>query len=133
MSDIHIERRHALGIERARGVAQKWMAHVEREHGLACTYTRNAAGTGCDVARFTRPGQVACMAPAGPGDPNADTLRAVERQLRGVADARGERLDVVTLPSPGTVVDRRGELVAPRSLAIYDAVGRRLAARDALR
>ena len=28
---------------------------------------------------------------------------------------------------------RRGELVAPRSLAIYDAVGRRLAARDALR
>ena len=28
---------------------------------------------------------------------------------------------------------RRGELVAPRSLAIYDAVGRRLATRDALR
>ncbi len=56
MSDIHIERRHALGIERARAVARKWMAHVEREHGLACTYTRDAAGAGCDVARFTRPG-----------------------------------------------------------------------------
>ena len=41
-----------------------------------------------------------------------------------------------TTPREGVGVSpscRRGELVAPRSLAIYDAVGRRLAARDALR
>jgi agmatine deiminase len=71
------------------------------------------------VARFTRPGQVVCMAPCGPDDPNRDTLRAIARDLAAMTDAVGRRLEVVTLPSPGAITNRAGELVAASYVNYY--------------
>lgn len=53
MPDIHIERNHTLGIERAREVAQQWVDQAEREYGMECRYSE---GYECDVAQFARPG-----------------------------------------------------------------------------
>jgi putative polyhydroxyalkanoate system protein len=53
VSDIHIQRKHALGLERAREVAQQWTDQVEREYGMECRYSE---GWEADVAQFARPG-----------------------------------------------------------------------------
>ena len=53
MPDIHIERSHALGMARAREVAQQWVAQVEQDYGLACQYD---AGDGCDLVQFSGAG-----------------------------------------------------------------------------
>jgi len=53
VSDIHIERNHTLGIERAREIAQQWVDQVERDYGMECRYSE---GWECDVAQFARPG-----------------------------------------------------------------------------
>ena len=53
MPDIHIERNHALGIERAREIALQWVAEAERDYGMSCRYEQGAAG---DTAYFKRPG-----------------------------------------------------------------------------
>jgi putative polyhydroxyalkanoate system protein len=36
--DIHIERSHALGMERARELVRQWVAQAEQDYGLACQY-----------------------------------------------------------------------------------------------
>ncbi|MEJ7685880.1 MAG: polyhydroxyalkanoic acid system family protein [Variovorax sp.] len=53
MPDIHIERKHTLGIAAARDVARQWMQQAEQEYGMECAYVE---GTTCDVAQFTRAG-----------------------------------------------------------------------------
>jgi agmatine deiminase len=57
------------------------------------------------VARFVRPGVVVAMEPRAADDPNRDVLRALLREMAALVDARGRRLEIVTLPSPGRVVD----------------------------
>lgn len=53
MPDIHIERSHTLGMERAREVAHQWVAQAEQDYGLACQYD---AGDACDRVEFTGAG-----------------------------------------------------------------------------
>jgi len=53
VSDIHIERNHSLGIERAREVARGWLELVESEYGMDCKYSE---GWVSDLAKFSRPG-----------------------------------------------------------------------------
>jgi len=53
VSDIHIERNHTLGIERAREVARGWLNKVESEYGMDCKYSE---GWISDIARFSRVG-----------------------------------------------------------------------------
>ncbi|MEM1389915.1 MAG: agmatine deiminase family protein [Pseudomonadota bacterium] len=55
-----------------------------------------------NIARFIASGLVVCQKPSGHDDPNTETLKAVENQLRGSG------LDVITLPSPGLIVDGYG-------------------------
>lgn len=56
-----------------------------------------------NIARFVRPGVVACQAPTGKDDPNAKVLSEITRQLEKARDAQGRKLQVVRLPSPGRV------------------------------
>ena len=65
-----------------------------------------------NIARFAAPGLVVCQAPSGPDDPQADVLDAIARQLAGMTDARGRRLRVLRIPSPGRVLDEEGEVCA---------------------
>lgn len=55
-----------------------------------------------NLARFIGPGRVLCQSPSGADDPNADRLAAID------ADLRDAGLDVVTVPSPGLIVNEDG-------------------------
>jgi agmatine deiminase len=62
-----------------------------------------------NIARFVAPGRVVCQTPAGPDDPNASVLGAIARRLEAATDAKGRKLDVIRVPSPGRVVNAHGE------------------------
>lgn len=63
-----------------------------------------------NIARFVAPGRVVCQAPAGPDDPNAETLNAIADVLSRATDAAGRRLDVVRIPGVGLYYNRLGEI-----------------------
>lgn len=58
-----------------------------------------------NVARFIGAGRVVCQSPSGNDDPNAGRLEDIRATL-----VRND-LDVVTIPSPGCVLDDAGEVV----------------------
>lgn len=64
-----------------------------------------------NLARFVAPGVVACPVAFGKDDPNAEAYDDAARRLSAMTDARGERLKVVRIPSPGFVDDGEGEYV----------------------
>ena len=53
MPEIHIERSHALGMQKARKVAAQWAERVEKAHGVHCTHTQ---GRGEDIIQISRTG-----------------------------------------------------------------------------
>ena len=55
------------------------------------------------LARFVAPGVVACMVPAGDDDPNKRVLQQTLAELQAMVDAKGRRLRVIEVPSPGCV------------------------------
>jgi agmatine deiminase len=66
------------------------------------------------IARFVAPGRVVCQSPAGSDDPNAEILDEIAHALETATDAKGRRLEVIRIPSPGRVIDDAGE-IAPAS------------------
>ena len=71
-----------------------------------------------NLARFAAPGVVLHMRPS-PGDANAETLRAIEATLATFSDARGRRLELLPVPSPGLVRDQQGEPMAASYMNFY--------------
>ena len=67
-----------------------------------------------NIARFVGPGRVVCQSPAGPDDPNAETLNAIAEALENATDAAGRKLDVVRIPGVGLYLNASGE-VSPAS------------------
>jgi agmatine deiminase len=67
-----------------------------------------------NIARFVAAGCVVCQSPAGPDDPNAETLEAIARTLEAATDAAGRRLEVVRIPGVGLYRNAAGE-IAPAS------------------
>ena len=57
-----------------------------------------------DLARFVAPGRVVTVVEDDPRDANYAPLQENLARLGGMRDARGERLEVVTLPMPAPVV-----------------------------
>ena len=53
MAEIHIHRKHTLGLPEARRIAFQWAEQAEAEFGMACEYEEGAAH---DVVRFSRTG-----------------------------------------------------------------------------
>jgi agmatine deiminase len=64
-----------------------------------------------NLARFVAPGVVACPMAYGVDDPNAAVYARVAQALAGMTDARGSRLQVARIPSPGRVLDDNGDVV----------------------
>lgn len=53
MADIHIQRKHHLGLTGARQVAWQWAEQAENDFGMACTYEE---GSESDEVVFSRSG-----------------------------------------------------------------------------
>ncbi len=73
------------------------------------------------VARFVAPGVVVAMEPQGADDPNRDALRALLRELGEMVDAKGRRLQVVTVPSPGRVLGEEDRVMPASYVNFYIA------------
>jgi len=65
-----------------------------------------------NIARFAGPGRVVCQAPSGPDDPNGKILDRIAKDLARATDARGRRLEVLRVVSPGRVELEAGEPAA---------------------
>jgi len=64
-----------------------------------------------NLARFVAPGVVACPISWGKTDPNAGVYDETAKALSQMTDARGERLQVLRIPSPGRMVNEDGDVV----------------------
>jgi agmatine deiminase len=71
------------------------------------------------LARFVAPGVVVCMKPSGEDDPNARVLEAIGHDLERMSDAKGRRLTVLRIPSPGLVRGREGEVMPASYVNFY--------------
>jgi agmatine deiminase len=93
----------------------RWSLGVETvvwlDQGLQNDHTDGHIDT---IARFVAPGVVSCMEPEA-GDPNRDAMRAI------IDDLRAAKLEVVTVPSPGTVLDASGMLMPASYMNFYIA------------
>jgi agmatine deiminase len=85
------------------------------DRGLANDHTDGHIDT---LARFVAPGVVACMEP-GAGDPNREALDGILADLGAARGAGGQRLEVVTVPSPGAVEDAAGNLMPASYMNFY--------------
>jgi agmatine deiminase len=95
-ADIEVALKLGLGAEKV-----LWL-----DEGLLNDHTDGHIDT---LARFTAPGVVVCMEAQDPADPNAATLARLATDLAAMTDARGCRLRVVRIPSPGLLLNEDGE------------------------
>ncbi len=71
------------------------------------------------LARFVAPGKILCMKPKDSNDPNYRVLTRIIEMLSEMTDARGRRLEVLTVPSPGAVLDASQRLMPASYLNFY--------------
>jgi agmatine deiminase len=98
--------RESLGAERV-----LWLGE-----GLMNDHTDGHVDT---IVRFVRPGVVVAMEARDADDPNRDVLRALVREAQELVDARGRKLELVTVPSPGRVLDEEGRVMPASYVNFY--------------
>lgn len=86
------------------------------EDGLINDHTDGHIDT---IARYVGPGKVLCMRAKGTEDPNFEILETIYKDLLKLVDARGRNLVVGTIPSPGKVANREGEVMPASYLNFY--------------
>jgi agmatine deiminase len=64
-----------------------------------------------NIARFVAEGTVVCMQAEAADDPNRAVLDAIFESLQSAQDARGQKLKVVRIPSPGRVLSEEGAVM----------------------
>lgn len=104
--------RNPTWTERGAEAALKTALGVEKvlwlDEGLANDHTDGHID---NLARFIGPGCVVCQSPSGRDDPNADVLEEIALALAGMKDARGRKLEVIRVPSPGLLEDEDGDAI----------------------
>jgi agmatine deiminase len=86
--------------------------------GLANDHTDGHIDT---IVRFVRPGVVVAMEPRMHDDPNRDVMRTILTDASALVDARGRKLEVVRVPSPGRVVNGDGQVMPASYVNFYIA------------
>jgi agmatine deiminase len=94
-TNLELALREGLGAEKV-----LWL-----DEGLINDHTDGHIDT---LARFVAPGVVVCMEARERLDPNGPTLDRLAADLAGMTDARGRRLQVLRIPSPGLLLDEEG-------------------------
>lgn len=131
LSETQVEDRlkEALGLEKV-----IWL-----DEGLIGDHTDGHVD---NIARFIAPGIVACQEASGRDDPNAKIYEAIARQLESATDAKGRKLKIVRVPSPGLVADEEGEpkaashmnwVIGPKNVVVPAYNGQAEAAVTALK
>lgn len=72
-----------------------------------------------NLARFVAPGRVVCMRARDARDPNREVLDQIARDLAAARDAAGRPLEVIEIPSPGTVTGEDGALMPASYMNYY--------------
>ncbi|MDX2275081.1 MAG: agmatine deiminase family protein [Hyphomonadaceae bacterium] len=102
--------RNATWTERGAEAALKQALGVEKilwiDEGLLNDHTDGHID---NLVRFVGPGRVVCQKSFGDDDPNAEVLEEIALSLSAMKDARGRKLEVIRIPSPGIVVDEDGD------------------------
>src|SRR5260370_268984 len=91
--------------------AVRWL-----DRGLENDHTDGHVDT---LVRFVRPGAVVAMEARSEGDPNAAALAALLRDASSMVDAKGRRIEVVRIPSPGKVTDAEGRVMPASYVNFY--------------
>ncbi|MEZ6024069.1 MAG: agmatine deiminase family protein [Hyphomonadaceae bacterium] len=91
-----VELKRALGVEKI-----LWL-----DEGLLNDHTDGHID---NLARFVAPGHVVCQGSIGGHDPNAEVLDEIALSLAAMTDAKGRKLKVTRIPSPGRVEDEDGD------------------------
>ncbi|MEO5669025.1 MAG: agmatine deiminase family protein [Bdellovibrionota bacterium] len=105
-SDIETSLREALGATKI-----LWLGD-----GLINDHTDGHIDT---IARFVAPGVVVCMEATTEDDPNSKILATIRRDLESFSDARGRKLKVLTIPSPGRVENEEGDVMPASYVNFY--------------
>ena len=89
---------HAFGISKI-----IWL-----DQGLANDHTDGHID---NLARFVGSGRIVCQTAAHPDDPNAELFEVTAGTLEATTDARGQKLEIIRVPSPGRVLGASGTAV----------------------
>lgn len=73
------------------------------------------------IARYVGPAKILCMKATDPNDPNKEIMEAIASDLSKMTDAKGRKIEVGFVPSPGAVLDDAGELMPASYLNFYIA------------
>jgi len=102
---LNVNRNGATEIAQVEGWLERLLgAHQTHwlEEGLLGDHTDGHID---NIARFVAPGHVVCQRANGPDDPYKERLALIEAELRAMG------LNVSTLPSPGRVENRHGDMM----------------------
>ncbi len=56
-----------------------------------------------NIVKFIAPEKVVCMSPYGEDDPNTEIYARIYETLENATDARGRKLEIIQIPSPGKI------------------------------
>jgi agmatine deiminase len=71
------------------------------------------------IARYVAPGVIACMVANDVLDPNAKIMDQIVRDLESFTDAKGRKIQVAKIPSPGKILSEDGEIMPASYLNFY--------------
>jgi agmatine deiminase len=105
-----------LDVEKALGEALGVSKVLWVKDGLLNDHTDGHIDT---IARYVAPGMIACMEAADDSDPNFAVLEQIANDLASFTDAKGRKIEVVRIPSPGAILNEDGEVMPASYLNFY--------------
>ena len=73
------------------------------------------------MARYVGPGVIACMQAEDRTDPNFEVMDQIAKDLSGMTDARGRKIKVERVVSPGSILNEDGDVMPASYLNFYIA------------